>query len=342
MNEGLLLKMASDMKLFRFSNELYANFAARVIYSGMAMWMKAIALDGFQDNIDELTTVSKKYHTERSEFILNQFIRFIPELKEWFFDSDSLIDSLFPIHELQGRLLQSGELMELGFTNRITSVQPTRYRLSGGITHCKGLHNGIQPQYNGIASVIEEKLSNNACTDTQIDTLDFAEKCIESANFSKDLWAAEKEYYNPLVETDTFYKSWESKKPEQDYYISRIETGIKQYRYFFETTENGTVKSSKVDDYIIESESLLRILLALRHKANNPVSITITYFTDHFEVKRYVHSFPKPEEFVFSAFGWPINSISDNLNFSYHNYMLPMIKQTLQNLLIKINEVNYE
>ena len=341
MNEALLSKMETDMRLFRFCNESQTKYVTRVLYSGVAIWMKAIALDGFQENRDQPSSVSKKHHTERSSFILKQFLDFAPEARTWFYDDNSIDKPLFPIHIMQDRLLLSGELAELAFTNRITSVLPTKNYIADNIVRCKGLHNDIHTQYNGVTSVIEGELSAKN-DNLSIDTLDFVEKYLLSTDFVTDTWNTEKEYFNPYTRTDTFYQSWVKQPPKQEFYVSRIETGVQQYRYFIEWSKSGITKSFRIDDYIYENGNLLRILLAFRHKVNNPITVKITHFPDHFELTRYIKSLPYPEEATLQAIGWPNNSISDNLNFCYHRYMLPEIKKVLKNLLIKISEVTYE
>lgn len=341
MNEALLSKMETDMNLFRFCNENQTKYVSRVLYSGMAMWMKAIALDGFQENSNQPTSVSKKHHTERSSFILKQFLDFAPEARAWFYDDNSLDKPLLPIQIMQERLLLSGELAELGFTNRIVSVLPTKNYISDNLVRYKGLHNDIHTQYNGVTSAIEEEsiFENDKLS---IDTLNFVEKYLHSANFKTDTWNAEKEYFNPCIRTDTFYQSWQKRPPEQEFYVSRIETGIQQYLYFIESSKFCITKSFKIDDYIYRNGNLSRILLAFRYKVDNPITVKIMHFPDHFELTRYIKSFPYPEEATLQAIGWPQNSISDNLNFCYHSYMLPEIKKILKNLLVKINEVTYE
>lgn len=341
MNNELLSKMETDMRLFRFYDEPEAKYIARVIYSGMAMWMKAIALDGMNEIDKQPSSISKNHHTTRADCILKQFLAFAPDAIDWFYDDNSLDKPLFPIHLLQERLLRSGEIDELGFTNRIMPVLPTKVAITDTLARCKGLHNGIHAQYNGITSVIEEKL-DAASKNTFVETLDFAEKFLHSANLTPDTQSREKEYFDPYVKTDTFYQSWEQKIPECNPYLSRVETSFQQYHYFVESNENGITKSCRIDDYMVASGNLLRLLLVFRSRVFNPISVTITHYPHYFKLKRYVKSFPYPEEATLQAIGWPINSISDNLNYCYHSYMLPVIKSILGNLLMNINEVSYE
>jgi hypothetical protein len=342
MNDVLLTRMATDMRLFRYSNESKEHFTSRVVFSGMSLWMRAVALDEKRIDCNEQDTVSKKYHTERSAFILNEFIKFFPEVKQWFFDKSSERDQLFPIKDIQYRLLVNNELAEHEFTNRIIVYKQAPVKISKTHVWVKGLNHDIQPQYNGIAMIADINANIYAEENVEIDSLNLLEKCIISSNFESYNWNREKEYYNTSVRTSTFYESWQSKKPAQEYYISRIELGIKKYRYFIETVKKDVTFSSKIDDYIVESGNLRRLLLALRHKAQNPLSVTIINLKDHFELKMYVKTLPIPEWNIICALGWPKDSISNNQHICYNYTVLTTIKKQLKNLLIKIEEVSHE
>jgi len=342
MNDILLSKMATDMNLFRFSNETEHNFSARVLYSAMSLWMKTIVLDNSEDNVDAVTSVSKKYHTEHSEQILTQFLEFFPELECWFYNNEQADKLDSPIKTLQERLILSEELSESIDNNRLVPVEPKKVQISENYLRCVGLHNGLFSQFNGITSVINKRNIMADYENIKISSIDFAQKYLSGIKYIENEWTAEKEYFNPLIKTETIYKSWQNTAPKQELYISRIQSATQQYLYFIEKYVNKRFISHKIEDFIIDNRYLTRILLYLRYKENNPISITLNKHSDHFEVIRYTRSLPNPEKALLEAIGWPTKSVFDTTIYKYHNYMYNTVKSTFENLLIKINEVDYE
>lgn len=341
MNDTLLSKMAHDLGLVKFFNETQKDFSTRVIYSGLAVWMKTIPLDGYDENDITRTSVTKKYHTERSKKILDEILKFFPEIKSWFYDEESNQDINFPIHSIQQLLISNDELFVDDISDRVYPIKSFMKEVAGKINCVKGIYSNAYGRYSGI-SCLSQTGNRIAASRTMISTTEFLDNLIKSSSFSTDEWNIKKEYFDPSIQTTTFYKSWVDKRPMQRYYISRIETGIKQYRYFIETEKNEKISSYKLNDLIIESGNLKRILLALRFNANNPLSIRIVHYPDHFELNRYITSFPYPEEFMVRALGWPVQSISDNLKYRFIKQTFPEIKSIISNLMIDINEVEYE
>ncbi len=91
MNDNLLTKMSQDLLIFPFENENKQHFCARVIYSGMVLWMKAITLDNFELFADSYHSVSKHHHYKRSEEILKHMLDFFPESRDGFLQNMNLV-----------------------------------------------------------------------------------------------------------------------------------------------------------------------------------------------------------------------------------------------------------
>ncbi|WP_312645439.1 hypothetical protein [Hydrogenoanaerobacterium sp.] len=335
MNNTLLSKIAQDLNIIQFIEETQNLYTSRVIYSALAAWMKVIPLDGYDGN-NLTSSVTKKYHTERSKEVLDEILCFFPEVRCWFYDAESSQDNNFPLHSIQELLVVSNELFIDDMSNRICAVAQTVKRNSVILAD----NIDISEHYNGVCCLSPKRpfVYDNKF----IDSSEFFNNLIECMPFSADNWNVEKEYFDPSIRTTTFYKSWVDKPPKQKYYISRIETGIKQYRYFVETQKNGKCLSSKLNDFFVESGNLKRVLLYLRSVENNPLVIKAFCYKDHVKVNRNITSLPYPEEYMLRFLGWPIHSISDRLNYVYNKEVWSQIRRIIENLMIDIDEVNYE
>lgn len=342
MNDNLLSKMSQDMMLFPFGNENKELFCARVLYSGMAMWMKAITLDNFEPNSDNYHCISKHHHFRRSEYMLSQILDFFPKLKGWVYAKYESGDEGHPIHILRERLLKSEEIIEVDFSNTISLSAEKQIKISDKLIKHLGFTSDTVVQYNGI-SALSEIMSDTPHYHSQVlDCLSFTEKYFAQTKVIPDEWSVEKEYFDPRAKTDTFYSSWVNRAPNCEFYISRIASEQGNQRYFVEKNINGHIMSHKIDDFLVQSGNHLRFLLALRHKYNNPIQVKVERYKDHFVLKRYIKTFPFPEECSVQSYGWPKENLHDSLNWVFHNHLYEEIMLTLENLLIKVNEVQYE
>lgn len=341
MNNTLLSKIAQDLNVVQFINEPQNLYIARVVYSALAAWMKIIPLDGYNEKDVASTSVTKKYHTQRAKEILDEILCFFPEIRYWFYDVESLQDNSFPLHSIQELLVANDELFIDDTSNRIYAVASTTKKISESLAGDKVVPDNLIMRYNGVHcfSKIEDGIVYKS---EPINGAEFFDNLIKSLPFSVDNWNVEKEYFDPTIETMTFYKSWLEKAPVQKYYVSRIGTGIKQYRYFIETLKNGKRFSCKLNEFFLESGNLKRILLTLRSKANNPLRIKAIRYKDHVEINKNITALPYPEEYMIRALGWPIQSISDEFHYVYNNEVWPQIHRIMENLTIDMDEVNYE
>lgn len=342
MNDNLLAKMSQDLLIFPFENENKQHFCARVIYSGMVLWMKAITLDNFEPIADSYHSVSKHHHYKRSEEILKHMLEFFPESRDWFFAKYESGDGEHPVHIIRDRLLRSEEIIELDFSNSIALSAEKHIRVSHRLVKHLGISSGMGIQYNGISALSECLLEIEHNHSLILDCLNFTESYFKQIKFTPDEWNTEKEYFDPKVRTDTFHYAWVDRAPNCDIYISRIASNRGNQRFFVEKKLNGQIMSHQIDDFIVQSGNYRRFLLALRHKYNNPLSVTVERYKDHFILKRYVKEFPFPEECVIQSYGWPVERFHDSLNWVFHNYLYEEIIKTLEILLIKVNEVQYE
>jgi len=78
MEYRILHAMAADLGIFKYENESESQYCNRVLYSAMASWIKAVALDqpvtsGQMDN----PGVSRRHISDKCTAILNEMLKLL-------------------------------------------------------------------------------------------------------------------------------------------------------------------------------------------------------------------------------------------------------------------------
>lgn len=331
MNNDLFLKMSKDMNINRYIDEPQKQFEIRVLYSAIILWLKTICLD---ENVgsDEYYGVSKNYFHRRANFILNHIMSFFPKFKNW---AELGSDECDVINFLRERLIKTGNIIEDG--NRVLLSLQEDLAISESMSQKFGIEYGTLDYTLGVSIV--KKTKNESYYSDSSDNLNLFEDYFNNIKFNIDNSDYQKEYFDPYIKTDTFYKSWSENKPNCDMYISRINSEYGQVIYFVEKYNNGNIHTHRINDFIITTGFLKKLLLFLRYQYKNPIYVNITKHTDYFTLTRHIKDFAGLEEKFIQSFGWPINNLVDELNWCFSIDVYNDVIKILNNLLIKIKEV---
>ena len=333
MNPTLLNQMANDLNINKFHGECNEIYTTRVLYSAFSLWLKTICLDGVTVESQSSQSISKHYHHKRGEFILNNLLDFFPDRKTWFYNEDD--DP--PVNFMRERLIRSVDILEINDDSRLYLHKTESSPANSNLSKVFGLPNKNFDFFSGISMMQKQ---DNYPTAQSIETMEkFYIEYIRNICFTKDEWLKDKQYFDPFIRTNTIYQSWIETPPQCDLYVSRIRDGIGNAVYFWEKSVGQTSYSCRINEFIIESGILNKVLFYMRYIHNNPIYVEIEQKTDSFVLRRSVKNFYGEEETFIQQFGWPQKSLYDLLNWSFPICFYDDILNILKNLFLSIKEV---
>lgn len=328
MNYDLINIMKNDLNMSQFSNETEFSFHCRVLYSGLAHWMKTILLDNFDDNENTHHTVSKHHLTARFDEVLKGFSAFFPEYAHWLYPENYKKQQINPSHFFQERLLRTGEILELDFANHLSL--PQYKRLSG-----EGTEDGTHFCYQGIVLSDRKKLSHEI--NLPPNSANYFANYLQTASFTDRTTQGDMEYFDSHAKTDTYHNSWKTNIPNEAIFVSRRNGDFGFSQYFIEKNSDGQRKYHCIEDILVDSQNFKRFLFALRKKNNNPLRVKLQEEGESFLLERFTNTFPYPEECIFEKYGWPVNSLDDTKKWRFSAEYLPLVKKCLENLAVEID-----
>ena len=338
MNNEILIAMASDMKITKYESESDAQYIQRVLYSALACWTKAAALDRDMRDMSELTSVgaSKKHIKEKCTQILDATLNRIPEARGYFYPEDATYDSVILVRK---RLVQNGDIANIGFDTDMTLVPASKVPLNSHTEQMLGSFFGNDIFYSGISAL--------RTTECGVD--------IESTNildwlqaYCNDAWweaGAIKndsiEYFNcqKRVRNNSF--CWQPTPVEflQKIRFLRIAINKGMYEYYFEKEEGNSIFHHKIDPIMVEMNEHRRIMLALRKMANNAPTVKLTKYNDHVKLNLWIY-LPLKELTFLESYCWPSRHINDLLEWQISKCLEEDVKIILANLGINVEETN--
>lgn len=134
MKNEILVAMASDMKITKYESESDAQYTQRVLYSALACWIKAATLDRDMSE-PSASGASKKHIKEKCTQILEAALDRIPEARGYFYPEDASYDSVTIVRK---RLVQNGDIVNVGFDTDMTLVPPSVIPLNNNIVQVIG------------------------------------------------------------------------------------------------------------------------------------------------------------------------------------------------------------
>ena len=340
MREQMIAAMSKDLKINKYSTETQVQFETRVLYSAVASWMKASALDrplAGGTNIEP--GVSKRHLLDTCSPVLAEYLCRFPASQAWFFPDANSED---PISIIRQRLYQSGDLTNIGFKTNVVLSEAKALPLTENLVQILGVVFDGQVRYSGVSAIMNVRMippndnDNAECASTWF------------ANFVKAAWWTpsssdeDVEYFDPYKRVNSFSSGWQTKRPDSvlGFTLKRRVINKMSYEYIIEKSHNGRSYSHRIDPYLQKTHEYRRILFALRKMAHNPVSITVDTFRDHVHLKMRVY-LPDKEQFFLETFAWPHYSIVDRLEWDIDNDAWAYIRKKLLCLDVEIEETQH-
>lgn len=330
MEDRILHAMAVDLGIFKYENESKSQYYNRVIYSAMASWIKAVALDqpltsGQRDN----PGVSRRHISDKCTAILNEMLKRFPESELWF-ESEKTQES--PIAFLLSRLLQHGDILQVGFETNLILAGRNEIILSNRIKCRKGEVLAEGTFYSGIAILQKaqkgEILEQEAVTEATV----WFEDYIKSAWWKETEIDDNVQYFNARKRTKNNHLCWQTERPEPVKGVWLIRRTIYKngYEYFLMRKDEGLYKH-QIDSFLQEMGEHRRFMIVMRYMADNAVPVHAERFSDHISLKLRIH-LPQKESRLLETYAWPHNVATDRLEWDMDEDVWRFIKPHLYNL----------
>lgn len=327
-------KIAADLGIYRYHDEDLTAYKCRVIYSAMSSWVKAIAMDqpiGSKEN--HLSGVSRRHIYERGNAVLESLIKLNPETAFWFKDEDTDEN---PVVIIRNRLLNHGDLLNEGFdTNLALSIAHKEQFISGYDT-IYGEILGKSIIYSGISTLC----GNNATMQSEVcENAEEWLKCFLEKIWWSDLPSEMNElmYFNPAHKSRNNYSAWDSSLPNvfNEIILGRLTINKNKYEYYLLKPKSKLIH--RIDPFLQEQGYHIRIMYALRKKANNSVTAIIKNYGDHIHLKLFTH-LPTSGRIMLESYAWPYNRINDMLCWTMYDCIWQYIKPYFESIGIRIVE----
>ena len=336
MKDRILYAMAGDLGIDRFENESEMQYCSRVLYSAMASWVKAAALDRPVTSIQgAVQGVSRRHIFDKCMAILNEMLRRHPESRPWF-ETES--ETECPIGVLQGRLIRHGDLQQVGFGTNLILAGSSQMVLSDKVGCRKGEILSQDTYYSGIAMLQKIQESTIFKPELVTDVTEWFEDFVHSAWWKTADMDKDIQYFNAYKKSKNNYSCWqlERPKPVKGIWFARRNICQNGYEYYL-LRQDEYLYEHRVDPFLQKVSEHRRFMMAMRHMAGNDVPIEVYHCADHVLVKLRIH-LPQRENSLLETYAWPHNSIMDKLEWDMDELTWEFIKPHLCGLGIKLIE----
>lgn len=334
MEDRILHTMAADLGIFKYENESERQYCNRVLYSAMASWIKAVALDQpvTSEQMDN-PGVSRRHISDKCTAILNEVLKRFPESKLWF-ESEKTQES--PIAFLLSRLLRHGDILQVGFETNLILAGRNETILSDRIKCRKGEVLSEGTFYSGIAML--QKVQKSEVFEPEA----VKEAAVWFEDYIKSAWWKETEiddnvqYFNACKRTKNNHLCWQTERPEPVKGVWLIRRTIYKngYEYFLIRKDEGLYKH-QIDSFLQEMGKHRRFMIAMRYMADNAVPVQAERYSDHISLNLRIH-LPQKESTLLETYAWPHNAATDRLEWDMDEAVWRFIKPHLYNLGLKL------
>lgn len=336
MESEILQAMAVDLGMDRYMAESATQYCNRVLYSAMACWIKAAALDQPLAPVEvDAQGVSRRHILSKCTSVLNEMLKRFPESASWF---ETASDTETPVSILLGRLIRHGDLLQAGFGTNLVLAESNRIALSAGAECIKGEPLSRGARYSGIAMIrrTEESVALESKEDEDVTTwLREYIRCAwwKTAGMEEDI-----QYFNARRKSGNNYSCWQSERPAavEGIWLARRTIFQSGYEYFLLRQEDYLMKH-RIDPFLQKMGEHRRFMTAMRRMVHNPVLVRVCRHRDHISVKLKVR-LPQRENSLLETYAWPRWSLTDRLEWDMDNCVWGFVKPQLCALGLALTE----
>lgn len=336
MADEMIGAMATDLNVRQFANESNSQFINRLLYSAMACWIKAAALDrsvSFHPDADQ--GIGRRHIFERCDSILAGMLQRFPVSKPWF-ETDPGNERAVQL--LRSRLIRHGDLLNVGFQTKLTLAPQMVTPLAPGLECGKGHILDSSFSYSGIAMIRKRQTECRFEEDDRVDSFEWLKNYIKSAWWKPAGLLEDVEYFNPLRKVRSNYGCWQDVPPApvEGIVFARHTANLLPSEYLLIKPGENT-KLHRIDSFLRETGEYRRFQFALRKAVGNNLAADTKIYGDHIQLKLRFH-LPEQENRLLESFAWPCCSVSDKLEWNMVPSIWPYIQIYLEKLGIVVRE----
>ena len=330
----MIERIASDLGICRFAEEPTSQFECRVVYSAMACWIKAIALDrpiGYHE--DAPYGVSRRHIYERSHTILGTFIKMFPDIEEWF---DLSAENDDPVNLIRARLINHGDLLNAGFGTNLALSSVHSDQVSSSLETIYGKTIDSNLLYSGVSTIRQREEEINI---PKIENVKEWLKCyVNDASWSQDLPnPSQMQYFNPQSSAKNNYSAWRESIGSSSNQIVLVRTTVNKNSYSYYLLKPNESLIHRIDPFLQEQGFHVRVMCALRSMTKNNTTASVARFADHIRVR--LNAFlPLQESTLMESYAWPVRRINDRLEWVMGLEIWSYIRPYIEALDILITE----
>lgn len=336
MESEILQAMAADLGMDRYMAESATQYCNRVLYSAMACWIKAAALDQPLVPVEEdAQGVSRRHILSKCTSVLNEMLKRFPESASWF---ETASDTETPVTILLGRLIRHGYLLQVGFGTNLVLAESNRIALLSGAECIKGEPFSPGTRYSGIAMIrgTKEVVALGSKADEDVTT--WFREYIRCAWWKTAGTEEDTQYFNARRKSVNNYSCWQSERPAavEGIWLARRTIFQSGYEYFLLRQEDYLMKH-RIDPFLQKMGEQRRFMTAMRHMVHNPVLVRVCQYRDHISVKLKVR-LPQRENSLLETYAWPRKSLTDRLEWDMDNCAWGFVEPQLCALGLALTE----
>jgi len=331
MTDEMTVAMATDLNVRQFANENRLQFINRLLYSAMACWIKAAALDrsvSFQPDSDQC--IGRQHIFGRCDSILAEMLQRFPVSKSWFENERAV-----PL--LCSRLIRHRDLLNVGFQTKLTLAPQTVIPLAPGLECGKGHILDSSFSYSGIAMIRKRQTECRFEENDGVDSCQWLKNYIQSAWWKPAGLLENVEYFNPLCKVRSNYRCWQDVPPAPVEGIVFARYTASQFPEYLLLKPGENTKLHHIDSFLQKTGEYRRFQFALRRAVGNDLAADAKIYGDHIHLKLSFH-LPEQENRLLESFAWPCSSISDKLEWDIVPSIWPYIQIHFEKLGISVRE----
>lgn len=332
--DEIIQKMSSDLGIHQLNEEAIAHYECRVIYSAMASWIKAIALDQPVGSLEDgVVGVSRRHINMRSQEVFDSLMGIFPETSYWF-ELDNTENH--PVNLIRERLINHEDLLNAGFDTNLSLSYIHSIPLSSRFETVYGKVLDVGKLYSGISMIHEVDIDPPIMqVKAEFPTIkEFAKRvCWEPMSLDK----LEPTYFDPANNAKNNYSAWKDTLPDckSEIFLARIQINKIGYEYYLLKPEKRLMH--KIDPFLQGQGYHTMIMYELRKEANNSVVVSFANYNDHIRIRLYTH-LPIRERILLESYAWPYHRIDDKLCWIMYDYVWEYIKPYFERIGMQILE----
>ena len=336
MIEELKRQMSYDLNIFRFENELSKEYNQRLIYSGLASWVRSLicgnSISDLSGNVNEKFP-DIMYVQSNLTKIADAFLRTYDIDDTWIEEKEGQDKASILAGEIIRGMIYVNEIAEIN--HRQLALVPVRNYSYKGWTHCYGndtfdrkfMTLGLSQWANKVIEGAEEK-KRIIC----IKGKDYVEHIITHFEWNNTHLQGEYELFKVGSE-HRYSKSWipfKNQNLHDGLYLLRDAHSFEP-GYILLRKDGNRLSISLLDPWYVKSREVYRIMYALNLFNGTPAKFRIKDMGEYF-VLFYPSRLPEEENKLFFSLSWPYSSYQDKFSRIFPKQVMEFVIEEIENI----------